>query len=205
MRSVLPRKSLTQSRQRYIHPAVYQQLYETRSKRNWMRWQPVTSLTWARQGYSLVVVRPDREKIQAILQLTEPEDVTALKQFLGMVNYLAKFKPHLSEMPEPLRRLEDENVEFQRSRPRSLAMDTIKKFLTEASLLYYYDVSKPITVQNNASQCSLGAVLLPDVQPVCYASRTFNDAQSRHVQIEKEMLASNWSCDKFDRTKHSHY
>ncbi|PFX12592.1 Transposon Tf2-9 polyprotein [Stylophora pistillata] len=58
-------------------------------------------------------LRPDPEKIQAILQMPEPKDVTALKRFLGMVTYLAKFMPHLSEMTEPLRRLEDKNVEFQ--------------------------------------------------------------------------------------------
>ena len=37
------------------------------------------------------------EKIQAILQMPEPKDVTALKRFLGMVTYLAKFMPHLSD------------------------------------------------------------------------------------------------------------
>ena len=57
---------------------------------------------------------PDPEKIQAILQMPEPKDVTALKRFLGMVTYLAlkrflgmvtylaKFMPHLSKMTEPL-------------------------------------------------------------------------------------------------------
>ena len=63
-------------------------------------------VSWANARYP--------EKIQAILQMTEPKDVTALKRFLlGMVTYLAKFMPHLSEMTEPLRRLEDKNVEFQ--------------------------------------------------------------------------------------------
>ena len=71
------------------------------------------------------------EKIQAILQMPEPKDVTALKRFLGMVTYLAKFMPHLSEMTEPLRRLEDKNVEFQWLPQYSLAMNTIEKFLTE--------------------------------------------------------------------------
>lgn len=56
---------------------------------------------------------PDPEKIQAVLQMLEPDDLTALKRFLGMVTYLAKFMPHLSQMTEPLRRLEDKNVEFQ--------------------------------------------------------------------------------------------
>ena len=37
------------------------------------------------------------EKIQVILQMPELKDVTALKRFLGMVTYLAKFMPHLSD------------------------------------------------------------------------------------------------------------
>lgn len=49
-----------------------------------------------------------------------------------MVTYLSNFVPHLSEMKEPLRRLEDKNVEFQWLKHHSIAMNTIKKFLTEA-------------------------------------------------------------------------
>ena len=142
---------------------------------------------------------PDPEKIQAILQMPEPEDVTALKRFLGMVTYLAKFMPHLSEMTEPLRCLEDKNVEFQWLDQHSIAMNTIRKFLTEAPVLLYYDMSKPVTVQCDAIQSGLGAVLLQDGQPVCYASHALTDTESRYAQIEKELLAITWACDKFDQ------
>ena len=74
-----------------------------------------------------------------------------------MVTYLAKVMPHLSDMTEPLRRLEDKNVEFQWLLQHSLAMDTIKKSLTETPVLRYYDINKPITVQCDASQSGLGA------------------------------------------------
>ena len=131
---------------------------------------------------------PDPKKIQAILQMPELEDVTALKRFLGMVTYLAKFIYHLSEMTEPLRRLEDKNVQFQWLDQHSVAMNTIKKFLTEAPVLRYYDMSKPVTVQCDASQSGLGAVLLQDGQPVCYASRALTDTESRNTQIEKPSL-----------------
>ena len=109
---------------------------------------------------------PDPEKIQPILQMPEPENVTALKRFQGMVTYLAKFMPHLSEMTEPLRRLEDKNVEFQWLDQHSIAMNTIMKLLTEAPVHCYYIVSKPVTVQCNASQSGLGTVLLQDGRPV---------------------------------------
>ena len=66
-------------------------------------------------------------------------------------------------------------------------MNTVKKFLTEAPVLHYYDVSKPIAVQCDASQSGLGAVLLQDDQPVCCASRALSDTESHYAQIEKEM------------------
>ena len=42
-------------------------------------------------------VKPDPAKVEAITAVPEPDNVTALKRFLGMVNYLSKFMPHLSE------------------------------------------------------------------------------------------------------------
>ena len=52
---------------------------------------------------------------------------------------------------------------------------------------------------HDASQSGLGAVLLQEGQPDCYASRALTDTESRYAQIEKEMLAITWSCDKFDQ------
>ena len=78
-------------------------------------------------------------------------------------------------------------------------MNTIKKFLTDAPVLRYYDVSKPVTVQCDASQSDLGVVLLQDCQPVCYASRALTDTESRYAQIEKELLAITWACGTFDQ------
>ena len=58
-------------------------------------------------------LKPDPAKVEAITAMPEPDNVTALKCFLGMVNYWSNFMPHLSEMTEPLRRLEDKDAEWQ--------------------------------------------------------------------------------------------
>ena len=58
-------------------------------------------------------LKPDPGKIEVIFAMPELEDATALKRFLGMVNYLSKFMLHLSKMTEPLRRLEDKDMEWQ--------------------------------------------------------------------------------------------
>ena len=58
-------------------------------------------------------IHPDPRKVEAIHSLKTPTDVKSLKRFLGMVNYLAKFLPKLSEMTQPLRNLEKKNVVWE--------------------------------------------------------------------------------------------
>ena len=50
-------------------------------------------------------IHPDREKIRAILDMPEPVDVSGVRRFLGMVNQLGKFTPHLAEITKPMRDL----------------------------------------------------------------------------------------------------
>ena len=145
-------------------------------------------------------LKPYLEKIQAILEMSELEDVTALRQFLGMVTYPGKFMPHLSKMTEPLRRMENNDVEFQWLEQHSKAVSTIKKFLTKAPVLHYYDVSKPDTVQQDASQSGFRAALLQDDQLVCYASHSFRATEMHYMKTEKEMLSNMWSCNKLIRS-----
>ena len=144
-------------------------------------------------------LKPDPRKIEAIVAMPEPEDATALKRFLGMVNYLSKFMPHLSEMTEPLRRLGDKDVEWQWMTQHSIAFNTVKKYLTESPVLKYCNVNEEVTIQCDASETGLGAVLMQKGQPVCYASRALTDTETRYAQIEKELLAIVWSCHKFDQ------
>ena len=59
------------------------------------------------------------------------------------------------------------------------------------------DVDKPVTIQCDASGKGLGAVLLQDNKPVCYASRALTDIETRYALIETEMLAVVFACHKF--------
>ena len=50
-------------------------------------------------------------------------------------------------------------------------------------------MTKPVTLQLDASQKALGAVLYQDKGPVAYASKAMDDTQRNYAQIEKELLA----------------
>ena len=66
----------------------------------------------------------------------------------------------------------------------------------------YFNSSKPVTLQVDASQVELGGVVLQkdnngSQRPVAYASKSLNPAEKRYANIEREMLAVVWGCIKF--------
>ena len=52
-----------------------------------------------------VGIHPDPNKVQAILDIKAPTNVVELRRFLGMVTYLSKFSPNLSQKIKPLKGL----------------------------------------------------------------------------------------------------
>ena len=75
----------------------------------------------------------------------------------------------------------------------------MKKHLSESPVLKYYNVNEEVTIQCEASETGLGAVLMQEGQPVCYASRALTDTETTYAQIENELLAIVRSYHKFDQ------
>ena len=144
-------------------------------------------------------LRVDRKKVEAIEKMPEPGDAKAVQRLLGSVNYLAKFVPHLSDILEPLRRLMDKDTEWCWLHIHQEAFDRMKKALVSTPVLQYYDVKKPVSIQCDASDGGLGAGLLQDGLPVVYASRALTATERNYAQIEKELLAIVFACEKFDQ------
>ena len=96
-------------------------------------------------------LRPDPSKVEAIVHYPAPTNLAELRTFLGMVQYLAKFCQHLSTISQPLRQLEKKEVEWCWEQPQNEAFKKIKDLVIKAPLLQYFDVSKNITIQCDAS------------------------------------------------------
>jgi len=60
-------------------------------------------------------------------------------------------------------------------------------------------VNAAVTIQCDASQSCLGAILLPAGQPVAFASRALTQTEHKYAQFENECLAVVSACNRFDQ------
>ena len=143
-------------------------------------------------------ISQDPDKMAAITEMPQPTNVTELRRFLGMMNQLSRFTPHVAELSQPLT--------IKRSwvwgPAQQEAFMRVKEELTKSSVLAIYDPEAQTKVSADASMYGLGAVLLQKSpeghwKPVSYTSRAMTDIERRYAQIEKEALAVTWACDKF--------
>ena len=146
-------------------------------------------------------VHPDPEKIKAISKLEMPKDVTGVQRILGMIGYVGKFIPDLSEITKPFRQLIENGSEFRITDSHKKALKRIKYILTSNPILKRFDIKKETKLSADASKDGLGAVLLQrrgDTWfPASYASRTLAKNEQNYAQIEKECLATVFACTRF--------
>ena len=144
-------------------------------------------------------VSADPDKIRAIVDMPPPQDVHEVRRFCGMVQYLAKFLPSLSEVANPLRALTRKDVPWVWGQPQTEAFRRIKELVTSAPVLAHFRCDRPLVVQTDASQNALGAALLQDGKPIAFASRSLTDCEKRYAQIEKECLSVVFGLERFDQ------
>ena len=134
-------------------------------------------------------VKPGPKKIEAIVNMETPTDVQGVQHLIGMVKYLSKFLSNMSELCQPLRKLTYKDVDWQWTQEQEDAFQSLTTAVTQAPVLKYFNPQAQTEGQGDASQNSLGFVLMQEGQPVTYASCALTPAEQRYSQIEKELLA----------------
>ena len=124
--------------------------------------------------------------------MSAPTSRQELQTFLGLANYMGPFIPNLSTLTAPLRELLKENHQFVWSPAHQEAYNKIKDSISST-----FDPRKEITLQVDASLKGRGAVLLQDNKPVAFASKALTDVETRYANIERELLAVVYGCEKF--------
>ena len=131
--------------------------------------------------------------------MTPPQMKQEPQSFLGAVNYLQTFIPHLSLNTEPLWDLLKKEKCFALDKNTNMCFQKIKSQLQKTLLrpLRYYDWSKPVTLQCDASPKGLGACIIQDGQPIAFARKSLTDTETCYANIERELLVIVYGCEKF--------
>ena len=117
-------------------------------------------------------IKPDPRKIEAVKTMMTPMSKLELQSFLGLCNYLSIYVPNLSSVLQPLCELTKKNTDFQwNSQYDSLYQHAKNNILENWQTLCYYDPDLPVSLETDASQSGLGAVLLQNGRPISFMSK----------------------------------
>ena len=147
--------------------------------------------------YDAAGVLPDPDKCAGIQALPAPKNLTELQQFLGIVQYMSPFILKLSDHTAPLRAVTKKDAAFEWNDSLQHAFERVKSLICKDTSLSYFDVMKPAVIQVDASKIGIGAVLVQDNKPIAFASKAFTDTEQRYANIERELLAVVFGCERF--------
>jgi len=92
-------------------------------------------------------LRADLVKVRATREMPRPENMAGVQRILGMVQYLSKFMPRLSDITKPLRDLTRQDVEWHWDEPQESALEQLKEAVSVSPILRYYNLREKVTIQ----------------------------------------------------------
>ena len=149
-------------------------------------------------------IKTDPEKVKAVQNLTQPNNIGELRSLLGLTTYFSRFIKDYATIVEPLRELlrEKKGCLYKWTNRQQEALDKIKVRLATSSVMAYWAPGAETKLTTDASPFGLGAILEQKqfdgkFKPIAFASRSLSDVERRYSQTEKEGLGIVWGCEKF--------
>lgn len=147
-------------------------------------------------------IRPDPDKLTAVMNFPRPLHQKDLRSFLGLASYFRRFVLNFATLASPLHALLHSGTPFCWSADCEKAFQNLKEALTSGPVLCHFDEHRPTILHTDASGHGIGAVLLQRdhelrERVVAYASRSLSAAEKNYTITEQECLAVVWSVQKF--------
>ena len=147
-------------------------------------------------------ISPDPEKVKAIKDMPFPSSKQDLQRFLGMIAYLSKFIPQLSEETHLLRELHKKDSIWDFTLTHRNQFDKLKSMVSENISLTFFDPKLPTKITCDSSKFGIGATLEQKHENVWHAvafkSRSCTSAEQNYWPLERETLAIVFACSKFN-------
>jgi hypothetical protein len=147
-------------------------------------------------------IKPQSNKVQALLVIKPPTGGKQFRHFLGMVQYYRDLWARRSNMLAPLTSLVEECSQTKTTKAKGTkkvpwhwdevhqrAFDHVKATITKDVVLAYPDYSKVFEIYTDASSKQLGAVITQDNRPIAFFSWKLSNAQRKYSVTKIELLA----------------
>jgi len=132
----------------------------------------------------------DDHKVKAILDSELLKSVLALRSFLGLASYYRKFIKNFAKIEAPLTNLLKKSaVTYDWDEACDEAFGTLKGILVKAPVLKLLNFDKDFEIHSDASDFTIGGVIVQDGRPVAFESKKLSETERRWPTHEKEMWA----------------
>ena len=146
-------------------------------------------------------IRPEREKVKAILEMTLPQTVDVLHGFVGATSWVSKHIPEYAALVKPLRDIVHSydkksraSITHEWSKPEAGAtavrsFEALRMSLASRPCLAFPDFNRPMIIISDASKIALGACLCQmseegELRPIAYASTPVKDCEKNlHITV----------------------
>lgn len=120
----------------------------------------LSELTFLSYRVTASGIKPDMDKIKAVMEFETPSTVKHVRQFLGLTGYYRRFVHHYACLAEPLHALTRKDAAFHWDEKCQASMDILKKCITTVPVLRFPVFTSPFFVHADACALGLGAALL---------------------------------------------
>ena len=151
--------------------------------------------------------------INSYRDVTSKNKKKEIQTFFGIIDYISKFSPSTADICESLRQLISRKTDRTWNATYQELFHKAKMKITESMCTKFYDETKPLYLETEASGIGLRAALLqtrsatscprakaPDnsiLRTIEVASKSLSGAERRYSNIEREALAILHRLDKF--------
>jgi transposase InsO family protein len=146
-------------------------------------------------------ISTDPKKIEAVKKWTTPQCQTEVRTFLGFVGYYRRFVNSFASIAKPLSILTGQHVPFQWNSEHQHAFETLRDAMLTAPILAYPNPADEYTLDTDASNDGLGAVLSQhqngEEKVIAYWSKTLSPAERNYCVTRRELLAVIEACKHF--------
>jgi hypothetical protein len=140
-------------------------------------------------------IQPDPDKVNKVTEWPVPSSVREVQQFIGFASYYRRFVKDFSTIARPLHQLSQRGVHFNWSKECNDAFSMLRVCLSSSPVLAYPDFSRTFTLDTDASDKGIGAVLsqLDDEgreRVIVYGSHLLTKPERRYCVTRRELLAA---------------